>query len=573
MSTPTDKEILDILTRLDYQTADSLECPNIDFKAWKGPKDDLRIATEYAACLANGDGGVVVFGVSNDVIGRKEAIHGAKGYDLDLWRREIFHNTRPHISASIEELRVPEGTGRLLIVRVPKGNAPLYGTAWGVFRRRVGKNCMPIDPDEFISLRTSTGIVDWSGEPAHGVTNEDLDPIEIARARNFLRSRNPESELLKLSDDAFLRGIGAIRGDIVTNTGLLLFGKPEAIAERCPQNQVHYVYHISDQNILRNDLWNMGLLQIIEKLEGIFLSPINPEEELTVGLFRLRIPAFPLEVVREVILNAVTHRDYTNSGEVLIRHSPHELIVTNPGGFIGGINLNNILRHEPVARNRTLASAFLRLRLVEAAGTGRQKIFTTMLQYGKRIPRYEADENHVTLHVYNGAFDRHMARLVSNWQSKGKDIGMDELIILTYLKDHLYITSSDAAKMLQMDRDDAVGVLDSMSQPKRGILERKGHVRTATYYLTKSVAKDLIGKVAYSSAKGIDHTRYQELVFEFVKDHGSINNSECRQLLGLGDSPSAKVEVSRYLKKWSGTNGFLMPIGKTSQRKYVLKMS
>jgi ATP-dependent DNA helicase RecG len=571
MGIPTNEEILHILILLDYQTADSLECPNIDFKGWTGPKSDMRTATRYAACLANSDGGVIVFGVSNNVIGRQNAIHGAEGYDLDVWRKGIFDNTRPHITVDVEELSVPEGTHHLLIVHIPKGNAPLYGTAWGEFSRRVGKNCMPIDPAEFASLRSSTGAVDWSGEPAQSVTLEDLDPLEIARARNFLRSRNPESELLKLSDDAFLRGLGAVRNDVVTNTGLLLFGKPEVIVERCPQNQVHYVHQISGTNVARNDLWNMGLLQIIEKLEGIFSGPVNPEEELPVGLFRLRISAFPLEVVREVILNAVTHRDYTNPGEVLIRHSQHELTVTSPGGFIGGISLDNILRHEPVARNRTLADAFVKLRLVESAGTGRQRIFTTMLRYGKRIPRYAADGNHVTLSVFDGTFDHSMARLIAQWQAKGRDIGMDELIILTYLKDHRYITSAEAAKMLQMYHDDAVGVMDGMSHPKRGILERKGHARTATYYLTKSVAKDLIGKVAYSSAKGIDHARYQELVLEFVQDHGSITNSECRQLLGLGDSPSSKVEVSRYLRKWSYPDGFLTPTGVTSQRRYVLK--
>ena len=247
--------------------------------------------------------------------------------------------------------------------------SPPYGTAQGVFKRRIGKNCMPIDPDEFVTMRVSSGALDWSGEAAQGVTSEDLDPLEIARARSFLRSRNPESALLTLPDSAFLQGLEAVRNGLVTNTGLLLFGKPDVISEKIPQSQVHYVHQISETKVARNDLWRMSLLSIVEKLEGIFSSPINPEEEIPVGLFRLRIPAFPIAVVREVVLNAVTHRDYSHPGEVLIRHSLHELAVTSPGGFIGGITLKNILRHEPVARNRTLANAFLKLRLVESAGT------------------------------------------------------------------------------------------------------------------------------------------------------------------------------------------------------------
>nr|WP_319539738.1 RNA-binding domain-containing protein [uncultured Methanospirillum sp.] len=305
---------------------------------------------EYAVCFSNADGGVVVFGVSDKTLGRSEAIHGAKGYNLDTWRRGIFDRTNPHIQADVEELNVPKGTGHLLIVRIPKGSNPPYGTSQGLFKQRVGKNCMPMDPAGFASMRASTGAVDWSGQPVAGITPEDLDPLEIARARAMLRSKNPEVELLKMPDDAFLRGLEAVRGDSVTNTGLLLFGKPDIISDLCPQSQVHYVHQPTETKVFRNDLWRVGLLQIIEKIESIFSGPINPEEEISVGLFKLRIPAFPLDVVREVVLNAVTHRDYTNPGEVLIRHATSELVVTSPGGFIGGITLQNILRHESTPR-------------------------------------------------------------------------------------------------------------------------------------------------------------------------------------------------------------------------------
>jgi len=84
----------------------------------------MKVAIKYAVCFSNADGGVVVFGVSDKTLGRSEAIHGAKGYNLDTWRRGIFDRTNPHIQAEVEELNVPEGTGHLLIVRIPKGSNP-----------------------------------------------------------------------------------------------------------------------------------------------------------------------------------------------------------------------------------------------------------------------------------------------------------------------------------------------------------------------------------------------------------------------------------------------------------------
>ena len=185
--------------------------------------------------------------------------------------------------------------------------------------------------------------------------------------------------MLELGDHGFLVGLGAVRGERVIHTGLLLFGQTARLSELCPQHQVHYVYEASQTQVLRNESYRFGLLHVLEKIEDTFTGPSNPEHELSLGLFKLRIPAFPLEVVREAVLNAVTHRDYGNPGEVLIRQTDRELAITSPGGFLGGITPRNILRHEPISRNRTLAEAFEKLRLVERAGIGRRRIFIPML--------------------------------------------------------------------------------------------------------------------------------------------------------------------------------------------------
>jgi ATP-dependent DNA helicase RecG len=200
MSIPTNDEVLALLDRLKSLTADDLESQWLDFKPWQGPKDDMKIAVEYAACFANAEGGVVVFGVADRTRGRTKAIHGASGYDLDIWRRGIFDSTRPNLAVEVEELHVPEGTGRLLVVRVPKGEHPPYGTAQGLYKQRVGKNCMPMDARSFVRSQVAAGALDWSGEIARQVSPADLDLVEIARARNLLMRNRADSGLLGLSD-------------------------------------------------------------------------------------------------------------------------------------------------------------------------------------------------------------------------------------------------------------------------------------------------------------------------------------------------------------------------------------
>ncbi|HYX23705.1 MAG TPA: RNA-binding domain-containing protein [Thermoanaerobaculia bacterium] len=547
MAIPTNEEILSALGRLDSKVADDLETQWLEVKPWQGSKEDMKVAVEYAACFANAEGGVVVFGVADRTRGRAKAIHGAAGYDLDVWRRGIFDSTRPNLTVAVEELKVPEGTGRLLAVRVPRGEHSPYGTAQGLFKQRVGKNCMPMDARSFVRSQVAVGSMDWSGERSRELSAADLDAVEIARARNVLRRNHADSGLLALSDPDLLAALGAMRNGQVTYAGLLLFGREEKLREVCPQHQVHYVYQVTGTEVSRNDSFQAGLLNVLERFEQIFTSPANPEQELPLGLFRLRIPAFPVEVIREAVLNAVTHRDYLDPGEVLVRHMAEQLAITSPGGFIAGITPRNILRHEPVSRNRTLAEAFEKLRLVERAGIGRRRIF-------------------------DGSFDERTAALVARWRGEGREIGLDGLLVLTFLRDNAFIDSGEAADLLQVSRDAARAILDQLSQPEKGFLERRGRTKSATYHLSKGVAKDLLGRAAYTRIRGLDPLRYAELVREFVSAHGSITPGECRQLLGLGESPSAKVETSRYLKKWSGEEGFLRREGGGRHVRYLARL-
>ena len=121
MKIPLDAEILALLEELERKTAGDLESEVLDFKPWQDVKDSKKVAVEYAACLANTSGGVIVFGVKDNVRGRATAIHGVGNYDPDDWRKTIFSSTTPNIAVELSELAVPEGTGRILVVRVPNG--------------------------------------------------------------------------------------------------------------------------------------------------------------------------------------------------------------------------------------------------------------------------------------------------------------------------------------------------------------------------------------------------------------------------------------------------------------------
>jgi ATP-dependent DNA helicase RecG len=440
-----------------------------------------------------------------------------------------------------------------------------------VFKVRVGKNCLPLDPDVFERRQIATGAVDWSSAPIIGLNHDALDVVEVARLRNIIRSLRPHSDLLSLNDEDLLSAIGALREGYVTRAGLLLLGRRDILSQQLPQHEIIYLFESTPTTIgFREDL-KVPLLYALERLTEIIQHPErNPIQTLRLGLFHISIPAYPEEAFREAILNALIHRDYLEQGSVYVRHRVNEMVVSSPGGFFGGITPDNILHHEPKARNRLLAEMFQKIGLVERAGIGRRRIFIPTLSYGKRTPRYEADEHTVVLTLFDGSFDESLAVFIAKRQREGMEFELDDLLLVSYLKTHSEIDVPTAANLCQRPTEAIRDILEKLVLQPEAWLERRGRKKGVTYHLSAHTASQLLSKATYTRTRDIDAIRYPELIRAYVQQHGSINNSECRELLGLGSSPSAVVKASNLLRSLD----FLMPIGKSRQKmRYTLRKS
>jgi len=151
-------------------------------------------------------------------------------------------------------------------------------------------------------------------------------------------------------------------------------------------------------------------------------------------------------------------------------------------------------------------------------------------------------------------------RLIKNY--------VDELLLLSYLRSHAEIDGTTASKLCQRSPDKIHDILESLPIQPGAWLERRGRKKGVTYHLSRSAASELLSKATYTRTRDIDAVRYPELIRAYVEQHNSINNSECRELLGLGNSPSALVRASRLLSSID----FLEPIGESRRkRRYRMK--
>ncbi len=134
------------------------------------------------------------------------------------------------------------------------------------------------------------------------------------------------------------------------------------------------------------------MLQTFEEIEQLF-KPWVVEKEMQAGLFRVPVPNFDRIAFREAFVNALVHRDYSRLGAVHIRITETGMVISNPGGFVEGITLQNLLVTEPRPRNPLLADIAKRIGLAERTGPGIDRIFEGLLRYGRSAPDYSRSDN------------------------------------------------------------------------------------------------------------------------------------------------------------------------------------
>lgn len=323
------------------------------------PRPDKRrlagLLREYSVCYANSKGGMLLFGIKDNVHG-SDAIQGCAGYDIDEMKRMVFDGTDPPLTVDILEITVDEGV--LLVCKIPK-SPRIHATYSGRRFRRVGKDCKPISPTEDILIEVEKGG-DYTVKFIRDVGLEALDTLEVQRLRNWITRYQPGAELLALDDQALLKAMGLLQLQDnqlrPTVACLLLVGKEEALRNRLPQHEILFFRsEMVETEPAQSLSFRKPLLATIDRIWEI-IQPFNSVQIIKDGLFEIPIPSFPEEVVREGLFNAVIHRSYVDTEAISVRLYKDRLEIGSPGGFIGGITPENILTHEPNLRGQSKSS-------------------------------------------------------------------------------------------------------------------------------------------------------------------------------------------------------------------------
>ncbi|MBW2649123.1 MAG: putative DNA binding domain-containing protein [Deltaproteobacteria bacterium] len=487
----TTTEIAKLLSQLDSVKADDLEDQDLDFKEWNVRSLQAAIAhvIEMAICMANGGGGTVVFGVRDKIIGRANAIPGVPPeIDQNILMKRVYDATDPKITPIFEELRVPEGTGRLLIMQIYSGMRPYTDTS-GQAKIRVGKDCQPLTGTMRRSIMVETGEGDTTADIIQGNADQHVSLGAVEVLKKIAAKEQAPEDLLSLQDHDFLTSLGLIINGQLSKAGLLLIGKEASIREYIPH---YYWIHLR----LRNDT------EYSDRAEGrdpliIALSKItdrimaeNPVTTINYGMFHFEYRMYPEIVLREALMNALSHADYRINSPIMVKQYPGRLEISNPGGFIGGITPQNILHHPPVARNPRLIEALTKLRLVNRSNLGISRMYKYMLIEGKEPPIIAQPGNSVKVILKGGELSAPFRAFVEREAQSGRGFEVDHLLILDYLLSHREIDIQDTAVLIQRTDTEARDILHTMEH-ERGYLEHGGSGRSLYWALHPAIYREL----------------------------------------------------------------------------------
>lgn len=520
------------------------ESINTEFKSWNKVSDmkkRINLAVDELIAFANNKGGTLYFGVEDN-----SEVTGCDGnYDLQNIIESIYEKTRPSIFVDPEEI---EYNGKKVIALTVASDGITHATTDGRCLKRLGKNSKPFYPDEMSNRYSEIQSSDFSGRILSDSTEDDINKLEVYKLKEKLKARNPESTLADMDDIAFLRDLALVKSDSgnikLTVAGLLFVGKEQAINRLLPQAEVIYL-HYSESNLEEYDArldMKAPIISVIDRLSEK-IQDSNRIVNVQVGLFRLEIVDFPEKVFQEALLNALSHRDYQSQGAVYVKHYPDKIVIENPGAFLDGITENNIITHPSVPRNKLIAETLQHLKYVQRTGQGVDIIFREMISSGKPFPEYKSYNDAVSLTIYSAIDDIDFVKFIANEENGlSRSFSLSELMILRYLKDNRKITMSEAESLIQEARDQAQNACNNLK--RYGLIELSGN----EYMLTAKIYDELKNSVDYTKDKAIQYIKAREMILEYIRDRGFINNELVRELCGFSQK-QARIILQRMRKE------------------------
>lgn len=431
--------------------------------------DDIK---NTIVAFANCDGGTVYIGINDD-----GTVCGVADVDGTMLRvtNSIRDSIRPDITMFVDCRNSTMDEKDIICVEVHRGTArPYYLQGKGIRPEgvyvRQGASTVPATDTAILNM-----IKDTSGD-SYEVARSIVQQLTFESAASFFARRGIAFGQSQMQT---LHLIG--EDNTYTNLAFLL-------SDQCTHTIKLAVFEGSQKTVFKDRCELVGSL--LKQLEDAFdyIDRNNRTRAEFSGLDRVDMRDYPVEAVREALLNAIVHRDYAFSSPTLISIFDDRMEFVSVGGLVKGISLDDVMLGVSVLRNQNLAGIFYRLNLIEAYGTGILKIHETYRNIAEK-PVIQATGNAFRITLPNTNFRRESSisgadsrpKAATSYSKKGERINA----VVALCRKKGYVIRKDIQTELNLSQATAILLLRELTED--GVLVKKGTAKNLRYYLAENI--------------------------------------------------------------------------------------
>ncbi len=468
-------------------------------------------ALANSACLARRPQGYLVFGVDDNthaVVGTTFNPYSCKvkgNQDLLIW---LTSGLEPKVGFDTNILDHPDGRVVLFRIDAAHGEPVCFqGTAY----IREGGSKTELKKDATKARAIWTSRTDWSADICEDATMNDLDPEAILAARTQFKIKHQRQadQVDSWKDSTFLNKAKLTTHGRVTNSAILLLGKPESAVLISPSvAQVSWL--LKDEHDGDLDYEHFGppfLLQVdrvLKKIRNLLLRTLPSGT-----LFPQEIYQYEPWVIREALHNCIAHQDYGLSGRINLVERPSAVLLTNVGSFLPGTVENVIHQDAPPERYRNpfLAQAMVNLNMIDTQGGGIKRMFRLQVQRFFPLPDYDLSKpQRVAVSIRGEILDEQYTRLLM----ARTDLDLWQVVRLDKVQKGIKVTPEELRHLR------SAGLVEGR-YPRLFIA---GHVARLTGQQARHIRY-----------RGFDKQYYLDLILALIKEHGPVNRTKIDELL------------------------------------------
>ncbi len=365
-------------------TIPSAESETVEFKS-----SFNQGVIESLTAFANSHGGKVYVDISD----KREAVGVTLGMEsIPNWLNEIRTKTSPSLIPDVEIIEVNDRT--VVVFSQPEFPIKPVAVSGRYFVRHAASNfALSISDVVLMHLKTFNASWDYYIDSVHDLNSISIDKVNEAIA---VIQKRRQTQIAEAPLD-FLRKMELLRDDKVTNAAFLLFSANDTSQTTIELGRFQTPTIIKDSLRTKSDIISQP-----NQVMDFVKKHINKEIVITGNAENEERWQYPLDSIREIVMNMIVHRDYRSAADSVIKIYNDRIEFYNPGDLPDGLTIDKLLSNNYISapRNKKIADFFKEMGMIEKYGSGIRRIITPFKERGSRLPVFESVQGGWRVTVY-----------------------------------------------------------------------------------------------------------------------------------------------------------------------------